>query len=131
MVAWKGAGRKTLEPRLIICSRKTLQRARLIRSTDQAIAGSKYRLWTTLKVPQGFSLQKHCEFLAENRLRNIQDYFRRKNSSPWASAMCAAAAWSPGSKSEELAVVLDTNIVELNDLDWRVLTELKRDFKAR
>src|SRR5438094_3757878 len=37
----------------------------VIRSTDQAIAGSKYRLWTTLKVPQGFSLRKHCEFLCK------------------------------------------------------------------
>src|SRR5213595_680792 len=36
----------------------------VIRSTDQAIAGAKYRLWTTLKVPQGYSMQKHCEFLA-------------------------------------------------------------------
>src|SRR5215813_6405731 len=35
----------------------------VIRSTDQAIAGSKYRLWTTLKVPQGFSMAKHCDFL--------------------------------------------------------------------
>jgi hypothetical protein len=34
----------------------------------------------------------------------------------------------PGSKSDELAEVLDTHIVELNDLDWRVLVELKREF---
>ncbi|HTL30443.1 MAG TPA: hypothetical protein VL282_14525, partial [Tepidisphaeraceae bacterium] len=27
----------------------------VIRSTDSAITGSKYRLWTTLKVPQGFA----------------------------------------------------------------------------
>jgi hypothetical protein len=32
----------------------------VIRSTDAAITGSKYRLWTTLKVPVGFSMQKHC-----------------------------------------------------------------------
>src|SRR5438067_5817482 len=37
----------------------------VIRSTDAAIAGSKYRLWTTLKVPQGYSLAKHCDFLAK------------------------------------------------------------------
>src|SRR6476646_8092222 len=37
----------------------------VIRSTDDAIAGAKYRLWTTLKVPQGYSLQKHCELLAQ------------------------------------------------------------------
>src|ERR1035438_9587739 len=36
----------------------------VLRSTDSATAGSNYKLWTTLKVPQGFSLRKHCEFLA-------------------------------------------------------------------
>src|SRR5216117_1230574 len=34
------------------------------RSTDTASAGSNYKLWTTLKVPQGYSMKKHCEFLA-------------------------------------------------------------------
>jgi hypothetical protein len=34
----------------------------------------------------------------------------------------------PGSKSDELAVATDTEIVELSDLDWRVLVELKREF---
>src|SRR5213083_1065260 len=28
----------------------------VIRSTDHMIAGSQYRLWTTLKVPQGYSI---------------------------------------------------------------------------
>ena len=35
----------------------------VIRSTDQAIAAARYRLWTTIKVPQGFSLAKHCDLL--------------------------------------------------------------------
>src|SRR5262245_57568322 len=35
----------------------------VIRSTDAATPGSNYKLWTTVKVPQGFSLEKHCEFL--------------------------------------------------------------------
>src|SRR4030095_10460100 len=33
------------------------------RSTDSATPGSTYKLWTTLKVPQGYSLTRHCEFL--------------------------------------------------------------------
>ena len=37
----------------------------VIRSTDSATPGSSYRLWTTLKVPQGFSLAKHAEFLRQ------------------------------------------------------------------
>src|SRR4029078_5786255 len=36
----------------------------VIRSTDAETPGSVYRLWTTLKVPQGFSLTKHCDVLA-------------------------------------------------------------------
>src|SRR5256885_13374686 len=34
------------------------------RSSDAATPGSQYKLWTTLKVPQGFSMRGHCEFLA-------------------------------------------------------------------
>src|SRR6266480_6661355 len=33
------------------------------RSTDAATPGSNFKLWTTLKVPQGYSMQKHGEFL--------------------------------------------------------------------
>src|SRR5256885_15017720 len=35
----------------------------VIRSTDAETPGAAYRLWTTLKVPQGFSVAKHCEVL--------------------------------------------------------------------
>src|SRR5437870_9076645 len=37
----------------------------VLRSTETVSAGSDYKLWTTLKVPQGFSLQAHCELLAK------------------------------------------------------------------
>ncbi|HJT18007.1 MAG TPA: Lrp/AsnC family transcriptional regulator, partial [Thermoanaerobaculia bacterium] len=36
----------------------------VIRSTDAATPGSSYRLWTTVKVPQGYSIAKHCAVLA-------------------------------------------------------------------
>jgi hypothetical protein len=36
----------------------------------------------------------------------------------------------PGSRSEERGRVLDTNIVQLSPLDWRVLTALKREFTS-
>src|SRR5262249_54464613 len=37
----------------------------VLRSTDTVSAGSDYKLWTTVKVPQGFSLEGHCELLAK------------------------------------------------------------------
>src|SRR5881628_2749744 len=38
----------------------------VIRSTDAETPGSAYRLWTTLKVPQGYSLTEHCELLMKH-----------------------------------------------------------------
>src|ERR1043165_715612 len=42
------------------------------RSTDAATPGSNYRLWTTVKVPQGYSVEKHCAGLA--RLTGAEDF---------------------------------------------------------
>src|SRR5213595_781363 len=35
----------------------------VLRSTDTVSAGSDYKIWTTLKVPHGFSIERHCEIL--------------------------------------------------------------------
>ena len=101
----------------------------VIRSTDAATPGSQYRLWTTLKVPQGYSLVKHADFLAAkigaesyrlmpaNRLFALGvGHIRRKG-------------LAIGSKADVPAEVLDTQIVQLSDLDWQVLTALKREFE--
>ena len=45
----------------------------VIRSADPATPGSNYKLWTTLKVPQGYSMRKHAEFL---RKETRADHFR-------------------------------------------------------
>jgi DNA-binding Lrp family transcriptional regulator len=101
----------------------------VIRSTDAATPGSSYRLWTTVKVPQGYSVEKHCAMLARvvgaehfrvmpaNRIFALGvGHVRRKG-------------MEPGSKSEELAQIKDTAKVELSDLEWRVLTALKRELE--
>src|SRR5205814_5185243 len=35
----------------------------VLRSADTISAGSDYKLWTTVKVPRGFSLEWHCKLL--------------------------------------------------------------------
>ena len=100
----------------------------VIRTTDSATPGSSYRLWTTLKVPQGYSLRKHAEFLAREvgaerfRLMPAKIVFtlgvghvRRKG-------------LEPGERADVMAEPKNTAIVELSDLEWRVLTALKREF---
>ena len=41
------------------------------RTTDTVSAGSNYKLWTTLKVPQGYSMEKHGNWLLNLSLIHI------------------------------------------------------------
>ncbi|MGB6984615.1 MAG: hypothetical protein WBD74_01425 [Candidatus Aquilonibacter sp.] len=100
----------------------------VIRTTDTATPGSSYRLWTTLKVPQGYSLQKHAELLA----REVgADYFRlmpAKMVFALGVGHVRRRGLEPGARADGFAEPMDTAIVELSELDWRVLTALKREF---
>jgi DNA-binding Lrp family transcriptional regulator len=102
----------------------------VIRSTDTQTAGSKYRLWTTLKVPQGFSIERHAEFLAHQVGAISYKLLPAKKLFVLGVGHVRRRGMEPGSKSLGLADVLDTKLVELSDLDWRVLTALKREFTA-
>ena len=96
----------------------------VIRSTDSATAGSKYRLWTTVKVPQGYSIARHCDYLASQTGATHYRLMPAKRLFALGVGHVRRRGMEPGSKSDALAEVIDTNIVELNDLEWRVLVAL-------
>jgi DNA-binding Lrp family transcriptional regulator len=100
----------------------------VIRSTDADTPGSVYRLWTTLKVPQGFSMERHCEFLAAKVGATAFRIMPAKRLFALGVGHVRRRGMEPGSRSDEPGRVLDTNIVELSPLEWRVLTSLKREF---
>jgi DNA-binding Lrp family transcriptional regulator len=100
----------------------------VIRTTDAVTPGSTYRLWTTLKVPQGYSIEKYAEFLRE---RIGADHFRlmpAKRLFTLGVGHVRRRGTEPGSRAEVLADPIDTNVVELDKLEWRVLTAVKREF---
>jgi DNA-binding Lrp family transcriptional regulator len=99
----------------------------VIRSTDADTPGSAYRLWTTLKVPLGFSMQKHCEYLASVIGADRFRIMPAKRLFALGVGHVRRKGMEPGSKTDAPGSVLDTNIVKLTDLDWRVLTALKRE----
>lgn len=99
----------------------------VIRSTDGDTPGSVYRLWTTLKVPQGFSMQKHCDFLAARVGAESFRIMPAKRLFALGVGHVRRRGVEPGARSDEPGRVLDTNIVELSTLEWRVLTALKRE----
>jgi len=100
----------------------------VIRSADPATPGSNYKLWTTLKVPQGFSMVKHCEFLLR---QTGAEHFRlmpAKRLFALGVGHIRRRGMTIGSKADVPAEVMDVNVVQLNELEWRVLTALKREF---
>ena len=102
----------------------------VIRTTDAATPGSNYRLWTTLKVPQGYALAKHAEFL---RARVGAEAFRLMPAERLFAlgvGHIRRRGMEPGSRADVMADVLDTTIVQLSELDWRVLVALKREFES-
>ncbi len=99
----------------------------VIRSTDADTPGSAYRLWTTLKVPLGFSMQKHCDYLAGVIGADAFRIMPAKRLFALGVGHVRRKGMEPGSKTDEPGAVLDTNIVKLSQLDWRILTALKRE----
>ena len=100
----------------------------VIRSTDAETPGSVYRLWTTLKVPQGFSMTRHCDFLASKVGADAYRIMPAKRLFALGVGHMRRRGMEPGSRSEAAGQVLDTNIVKLSPLEWRVLTAIKREF---
>ena len=100
------------------------------RSTDAATPGSSYKLWTTLKVPQGYSLQKHGEFLAQKTGAEKFVLLPAKNLFALGVGHTRRRGLEPGSKADVPAEVQNVAITTLNELEWRILTALKREFRA-
>jgi DNA-binding Lrp family transcriptional regulator len=100
----------------------------VIRSTDAATAGSEYRLWTTLKVPAGESLAAHCQVLM--RLTGCEAFKLMPALGIFALGVghVRRKTIEPGDMAHEPAAMLRTGAVPLDELHWRVLLALKREF---
>lgn len=100
----------------------------VIRSTDAASPGSTYRLWTTLKVPQGYSLRKHAELLRRDVGAQRVRLMPAKRLFALGVGHVRRRGIEPGARSDERGRVQDTRFVELTAQQWRVLNALKREF---
>jgi len=100
----------------------------VIRTADAATAGSAYRLWTTLKVPQGFSLPKHAAFLARWIGAGAYRLMPAKALFALGVGHVRRRGVEPGARADVPAEVTNTEVVALSDHEWRVLTAIKREF---
>lgn len=100
----------------------------VIRTTDAVSAGSRYRLWTTLKVPQGFSLRKHAEWLRDAVGAERYRLMPAKMLFALGVGHVRRRGLEPGARAHGRARPLEASVVRLSDLQWRVLVALKREF---
>ena len=128
LVAWKIASERLDSAFNYMAQEDPFSGHVVIRSTDAETPGSVYRLWTTLKVPQGFSMVQHCSYLAAQTGAEAFRIMPAKRLFALGVGHVRRRGMEPGSRSDEPGRVMDTNIVELGALEWRVLTALKREF---
>ena len=128
LVAWRVPAEKIDSAFTYMSERDPFSGHVVIRSTDSDTPGSVYRLWTTLKVPQGFSMESHCRFLAKTVGADAFRIMPAKRLFTLGVGHVRRRGMEPGLRSEEPGRVLDTDIVELSPFEWRVLTALKREF---
>jgi DNA-binding Lrp family transcriptional regulator len=100
----------------------------VLRSTDTVTSGSDYKLWTTVKVPHGSSLQRHCELLANKVGAERFRVMPAKGIFTLGVGHVRRKTIEPGSKSEATAKMVPVQVVDLSEHEWKVLLALKREF---
>jgi DNA-binding Lrp family transcriptional regulator len=101
----------------------------VVRSTDTPASGSQYRLWTTLKVPHGFSMKKHADYLRDHVGARSYRLMPAKGIFALGVGHTRRSSMELGAKSDEPAEMHTVRQVKLSELEWRVLTVLKREFE--
>ena len=127
LIAWRVAPERLDAGFEFLVQRDPFSGHVVIRSTDAETPGSAYRLWTTLKVPQGYSMEAHCEYLREKIGAEGFRIMPAKRLFVLGVGHVRRRSVEPGDKSDELGAVIDTAIVGLSPLEWRVLEPLKRE----
>jgi DNA-binding Lrp family transcriptional regulator len=100
----------------------------VLRSTDTISAGSDYKLWTTVKVPRGFSLEAHCKLLEKKIGAERFRLMAAKGIFTLGVGHVRRKTIEPGSKADEPAKMNPVQMVNLSEGEWDVLLALKREF---
>jgi len=128
LVAWKIASDKLDAAFDFMFRRDPFSGHVVIRSTDQDTSGSEYRLWTTIKVPQGHSLSDHARLLGQRVGAERVKLMPAKGIFALGVGHVRRKVLEPGARSETPAQMISTEIVALSAIEWRVLLALKREF---
>jgi DNA-binding Lrp family transcriptional regulator len=128
LVAWKVPGDKIDAAFDWMFQRDPFSGHVVLRSTDTVSAGSDYKLWTTVKVPQGFSMQAHCKLLTRKVGAERFRLMPAKGIFTLGVGHVRRKTIDPGSKADQPAKMIPVQMVSLSEHEWNVLLALKREF---
>ncbi|PYI77981.1 MAG: AsnC family transcriptional regulator [Verrucomicrobia bacterium] len=128
LVAWKVSEEKIDAAFDFMFQRDPFSGHVVLRSTDTLSAGSDYKLWTTVKVPYGFSLEDHCRLLAAKIGAERFRIMPAKGIFTLGVGHVRRKSIEPGSRASSPAKMMEVRAVELSEPEWTVLLALKREF---
>src|SRR2546421_4764639 len=121
LVAWKVPPEKIESAFDWMSQRDPFSGHVVLRSTDTVTAGSDYKLWTTLKVPHGFSLQQHGELLAKKVGAEKFRLMPAKGIFTLGVGHVRRKTIEPGNKADVPAKMIPVHVVDLSEAEWNVL----------
>jgi DNA-binding Lrp family transcriptional regulator len=128
LVAWQVPEESLTAAFDFMCQRDPFSGHVVVRSTDGQTAGSKYRLWTTLKVPAGESLESHCAILLRHTGCTSCKIMPAKGIFALGVGHVRRRTIEPGERTDEPAKMIPVGVTELTPLEWDILAVLKREF---
>jgi hypothetical protein len=129
LVAWEVEGDKLDAAFDYMFQRDPFSGHVVLRSTDTPASGSQYKLWTTLKVPHGFSMARHADFLRDQVGARGYRLMPAKGIFALGVGHTRRQSMEPGAKAPQRAEMHTVRTVKLGELEWRVLMALKREFE--
>lgn len=125
LIAWKIDEHLVDAAFQFIASRDPFSGHVVIRNSETG--PTEWRLWTTLKVPTGFSVERHCEYLRQQIGAEKYRIMPALRAFVLGVGHMRRKGMSVGEMSDRPAEAMVPAIVELSERDWDVLMVLKRD----
>ncbi|GIW19528.1 MAG: heme biosynthesis protein [Tepidiforma sp.] len=97
----------------------------VIRSTDSNLPGAAFRLWTTVKVPQGFSLERHVALMGGVIGAEAWRIMPARCLFALGVGHVRRRSLEPGARADAPAAPLFPELTRLSPFEWEVLAALK------
>lgn len=127
LVAWKLPEEKLDEAFRFLVENDPFTGHVVLRRAETESPGHDYRLWTTLKVPQGNTVEAHCHILQSHI--GAEDFVPLPTRGVFALGVghIRRRGLKPGDKKEDLPSMQLSDVVQLDEKEWTVLLSLKEE----